>query len=172
METRPAAIRLLKELRTLNWFANSGGPLAAPMPPWVPVTRVDSWDEAVRVMRSTDTGHFLTDSQNELHRERSAAMGDLKAQAKATRAFNTRADSMGDEYVRTAALACASLPSKVRDVYESKLRWMIVKAVVIAQYDEVIVENRLYWHILGLFRAGHCVCGWDGEYPDDSLVVY
>ena len=94
VETRPQVNQLIQELGNLAWFSQVGTRVAVKLPKGWPISRVHSWHQAVRAMNTRDTNRFLTDSGNDLHRERSMAMGDLKAQARATREFNTWIDTM------------------------------------------------------------------------------
>lgn len=174
MDSSRRVINFLEELRGVAWFHAIGQPLAIGPPQGLEVSRVGSWERALRVIRSRQTDEFLTRSRNYLYRERDARVRGTKPQKILVNEFNNWISSTRPciRSIAEAASGSATVPPCVSDDYPDVLVWLIGMACVVYQFDEYIKENRLYCYISDLLKAGHCVCGWDGEYPDGSLVVY
>ena len=90
------------------------------------------------------------------------------------REFNDWVLQMRESIGQVVGKACGSpaIPPNVAERYVAVLRWMVQKGCVLYQHDPYIKRNRLYEYVGQLLQAGHCVCGWEGEFPEGNLVVY
>lgn len=170
MQTSPEVEQFLRRISEMRNLPRVGIDLAIQPPRGLSVCRVRNWREAVEVMLSRDTSNFLIDSSNELHRERSDALAQTGPKGVLGHEFNPWIGTIRPAVRKAAEDLCSILNANPKCA--DSLAWMLAMTCVLYQYDEHIIRNRLYAYVGDVFLSGHCVCGWKGDYPEGSLVIY
>jgi hypothetical protein len=56
--------------------------------------------------------------------------------------------------------------------FVGSVSWNVLAAIMEHEFEDRVGRPTFFLHLLDVYRAGHCPCGWDGEWPDGSLVVW
>jgi len=172
VEINDALRGLFESIERVDWFGAVGEPIRTAVAQPLTISRVRSWPDTLRVMRTRQTDEFLTESRNLLYAESNAMSLKRMSQKDLARSFNRWVDEVHAEIEGPVNAACTRLPPDVAGEYRDTLRWLLLMASVVAYHGLSNMTNRLYASAFDLLADGHCVCGWAGEFPSGSLVVY
>ena len=54
----------------------------------------------------------------------------------------------------------------------SNIRNVVINSLLENEYKEKYEFRMIYNKLLNVYKNGHFPCGWEGEYPDGSLLIY
>jgi hypothetical protein len=133
---------------------------------------VNDWESASAIMITQETECFLIESQNTLYDCIWPAQQATHGIKRAAQEFNAWIDRLRQSVQPIVDLALKSVPPAYHLAYQPTLSWLLMKSMVVAQFDGAVPTDCMYRRITSLFIAGRCVCGWKGDYPAGRLVVY
>lgn len=154
-------IATLTELEKASWFSRVG------VRDTLGAIVLSSWAEAIEHCSSLDWENLCLEACNQ-YRERL-----LERDPRSLDTWNERVVSIRprvEELVRSKAekfVAEHNLP----DVFEDTVQWDILNVCMEAEYADVcppgFYASQAYWYV-----NGHFPCGWQGDFPEGTLIVY
>lgn len=153
-------------VRRVNWFARLGEPLALDMT--MPVERVGSWT-AAEGCRAAGWENAQLEAQNQLtlwlHQHDRANY----------QRWNELVGGHKEEVV-TPLTESTLLPYQQRhgleDAIVHSVQWDVLGALMENTYLSSGHRSFFFSELLWVYEAGHLPCGWRGEWPRGSLLVY
>lgn len=157
----------LDEIRAIPWFSRCGQRITANVP--MPVTTVTSWEAAVVALATPAWDNALLEARNELtvflhknHRSGYQAWNEKTAVAKLGCVLPLT------ENVWVPFSQSHGLPIQ----FVHSVQWNVLAAIMEHEYRGIVGLPSFFTHLLTLFKAGHCPCGWSGaEYPLGEVCV-
>ena len=168
----PEVEAFLLRLRSMQWYACGGKPLARPQQRVIPIVQVGSWEAALVHTLSQETDAFHYDSRNELYDSRRPGLKSPREKKAFLREFKQFLDESQGLLDEVRRIAFEAIPVPADPEVGDCLDWVIRLCCVARQYNGDAEVVHLYLTIGDLFLQGHYVCGWQGDYPGGSLVVY
>jgi hypothetical protein len=151
----------LDELEKANWFSQVG------VKDTTAVIVLGSWQEAIQHCGSIEWENLLLEASNqycerlvERSKERFAKWNEIAVELKKTTVpfVHRKIETFVREY---------NLPR----VFENTVKWDILGVCMEAEYADVyppgFYGSHAYWYV-----KGHFPCGWQGEFPKGTLIVY
>jgi hypothetical protein len=164
----------LARMRLYPWFSRlSEEPRLTP--DIVPTITAANDAHAITVIESRQTDEFMTESLNAMSRELYGRARDRTDARSLHRIWNGWVKHTRAEVVQIAETALTPLATKeaaLAQAYRSTLPGMMISCLITTLFEDVLVDMLVYRDVDQLFAAGHMVCGWSGEFPEGSLVVY
>ena len=152
---------LIGEFGKLDFFNMCG------LPGDASVIHVDDWDTAIWMITHPD----WTDYKEWFWSDRLRVLSmefpqEIKTWNDVVDEVKSFTEPLVDEIER-ARFAGQEVP---KDVFDA-IRWDLVQGCMEREYEE-IVPNSIYTKLAEQYLAGRLPCGWDGDYPDGSVVVF
>jgi hypothetical protein len=154
-------IATLDELENAAWFSRVGVKDATA------AIVLSSWDEAIEHCGSVEWENLCLEAYNQYHQrlaerspERCAKWNDVVVELQKTTIpfVRRKIDAVVREH---------SLPK----VFEDTVQWDVLAVCMEAEYADVyppgFYASQAYWYV-----HGHFPCGWRGEFPKGTLIVY
>jgi len=151
----------LKQLEDAHWFANVG------------VNDVEnaivlsSWQEALEHCDAIEWENLCLEAANQ-YRER--------LQERSPSSLNHWNDIVASlkpvtELLVRKKIAPIILQHELPKVFEDTVQWDVLHLCMEAEYSDVyqpgFYASQGYWYV-----KGHFPCGWEGNFPDGTLIVY
>jgi len=161
----PRTAATLDELNRADWFCNVGTPSGIEEPSKYILLR--SWDEAVESCASLEWENLCLEAVNQ-YRQRL-----LERSPQRYSQWNVVADSVKDT---ADELVYRKIEAVVRDYnlpqsFVDTVRWDIFHVCAEAEYADVFpagfYASQAFWYV-----RGHFPCGWRGDFPQGSLVLF
>jgi len=161
----PRTKATLEQLETANWFSQVGTMYGITQPGKVMV--LTSWQEAIEQCSSIEWENLCLEAQNqycerlcERSKERFNQWNEVAAMLKATTIpFVQRKIE--------AIVRQNNLPT----VFENMVQWDILGVCMESEFADVyppgFFASNAYWYM-----KGHFPCGWQGEFPKGTLIIY
>ena len=154
-------------VRRIDWFARLGAPLAVDLT--MSVERVGSWVEAIEGCRDVGWENAQLEARNQLtlwlhrhDRDSYQRWNELVVKSK--------------EEVITHLTESTLLPYQWRHGLEGafvhSVQWDVLGALMENTYLSSGHRAFFFSELLWVYEAGHLPCGWRGEWPRGSLLVY
>jgi hypothetical protein len=154
-------------VRAIEWFARCGRPLSLDLT--MPVERVGSWPEAVASLAEDVWSNVELEAQNQLtvwlhnhDRERYQSWNERVVGFKAA-----VIDPLTERHL---------VPYQARHgldvVVVYSVQWDVLSALMENAYLDSGHAVFFFLELLWVYEAGHFPCGWRGEWPQGSLVVF
>jgi len=156
----------LLALTDIPWFTNIETDEAdASCPSGRALARVDGVAAASRMARSLDWENIGYASQRQLR----AWLWDHHPDE--ITSWNKIADKVRPRIVAIADPVAAALEARVPELHglQGRLRWHLIHTVIEASYAHRR-PPRFYADLHEIYRQGHLPCGWDGAFPDGTLL--
>jgi len=151
----------LDQLERADWFSKVGVQDAAT------AVVLSSWDEALEHCGSVEWENLCLEACNQ-YRQR------LLERSK--EAFNQWNDVIEMIKTSTVPLVQHKIESVAREhglpkLFEDTVQWDILNVCAEAEYADIyppgFYASQAYWYV-----KGHFPCGWKGNFPDGTLIVY
>jgi len=158
---KPQTIAALEQLDEVEWFTNVG------LKDTERAIVLDSWSEAVQYCASVEWEDLLLEASNryceklaEASQERFNHWNDIMREAKG------HTEPLVERKIREVAEK-NNLPK----VFEDTVKWDIVHLAMEAEYADLyppgFYASQAYW-----YKVGHFPCGWKGEFPEGTLIIF
>jgi hypothetical protein len=154
-------------IQAIHWFSHCGEP--ADFDVTMKVERVKTWSEAIRACKSQTWENVETEARNQL------TMALHKLDRERYRDWNNIVCKFKDDVV-------IPLTKKVWEPFQQKhgldialvhsVEWDVLAAMMENAYMSSNHGSFFFLELLTIYEAGHFPCGWRGEWPKGSLVVY
>ena len=158
---------LYARAREIDWFRNCGSPLAVDLTSHT--ESVDSWSAAMHECESENWENATLEALNQLtkflskhHREKYRNWNNITREHK-----EMLVSALVDEHIRPFQLQNDLSVSLVHSV-----EWNMLAALMELSYIEYNHGCFFFHELFMVYEAGHCPCGWRGEWPNGSLIVY
>ena len=163
MHPRPKAA--LEQLETANWFSQVGTMYGVSQPE--KIIMLSSWQEAVEQCSTIEWENLCLEAQNqyrmrllEKNKDRYRQWNDVVEMLKPTTIpFVQRKIE--------ATVKQHDLPK----VFEVTVQWDILGVCMESEFADVyppgFFASNAYWYM-----KGHFPCGWQGEFPKGTLIIY
>jgi hypothetical protein len=161
----PETKATLEQLETANWFSQVGTMYGITQPGKVIV--LTSWQEAIERCSSIEWESLCMEAQNqycerlyERSKERFQRWNEVAAMLKAiTIPFVQRKIEV--------VVRRHSLPT----VFENMVQWDILGVCMESEFADMyppgFFASNAYW-----YTKGHFPCGWQGDFPNGTLIIY
>lgn len=152
---------ILEALQGLEWFSAIGCQINGD------VTRVSSWDDAVRELRGHKWQKIKLEWRNEL-----TAWLSIHQRAR-FQDWNELVTKLNPQFIPIveANVSRAVENEKLRKPVCDAVNWDILNLLMETEYSDLIKPN--YYAALGLvYLDGHFPCGWDSEHAGGRIIVY
>lgn len=158
---QPQTRATLEHLETAKWFANVGVKDAQK------AMVLSSWQEAIEQCSSAEWENLCLEAVNQ-YCERLAQCSPER--------FNQWNEVVASLKPITEALVRRKIETGVREhdlpkVFEETVQWDILHVCMEAEYADVyqpgFYASQAYWYV-----KGHFPCGWQGDFPNGTLVVF
>lgn len=162
---QPQTAATLQQLEGADWFANVG--TQSCIEDRSHVILVSSWREAIDRCSSLEWENLCLEAVNQ-YCERL-----LERSRERFNQWNTVVESLKPT---TQALVRRKIEAVVDEhdlpeVFEHTVHWDILHVCMEAEYADVyppgFYASQAFWYV-----TGHFPCGWEGDFPDGTLVVY
>jgi hypothetical protein len=157
---------VVARLKKVAWFSRCGEPGEFRLS--VPCETVKSWSQVNKVLKSRSRENAWLDAQNQLtsflsehHRERYQKWNGLIDKINVTLKSLRKKD--WEPVQKTHDL-------DMKFIYS--LEWSICGAFMENEYLDCGHKVFFFLELLTLYEAGHLPCGWNGDWPQGSLLVY
>jgi hypothetical protein len=154
-------------VRRADWFARLGEPLAVDLT--MPVERVGSWTEAAEGCRCASWENAQLEAQNQL------TLWLHQHDRGSYQRWNEFVGRHKDDVVTPLAESIL-LPYQRRhgldDAILHSVQWDVLGALMENTYLNSGHHSFFFSELLWVYEAGHVPCGWRGEWPEGSLLVY
>lgn len=158
---------LVSRIGGIKWFHNCGSPLIADLS--MPTRELPSWQTAIEAAETIEWENTVLEAQNQLtlwlHRN--------------ARNHYQRWNDLVQQH--TADLITPLIDECIRPIQEqlslpkvviSSVQWDILGALMENCYLFLGHPAVFFLELLTIYEAGHFPCGWDGEWPRGTLLVY
>jgi hypothetical protein len=157
----PGTEKLLCELERAVWFRNVGVNSVRD------ISSPNNWQEAI------DSCESLQWENTQLH-----AANDIRdrMRSESIQRYDEWNDIVAYLKPRTEPLAIAKTMDVIREnnlpkVFLDSVRWDILHLCIESEYADCVEPG--FYHNLGLWYVrGNFPCGWEGKFPEGSLIVY
>ena len=162
---QPQTAATLEQLEKADWFTNVG--TFGGIQDRSKVILVRSWREAIDRCSSVERDNLSLQAGNKYHqqlRDRLAAR------------YNASKDNVATLKATTEPLVRRKIEAVVREhdlpkVFEDTVQWDILHVCLEAEYADVyqpgFYASQAYWYV-----KGHFPCGWEGDFPNGTLIVF
>ncbi len=159
---------LSAQLATFDWFSRCGSPLTLDLS--MPVEQVSGWPEAMASSDEEDIwSNVELEARNQLTiwlhlhaRDKSQQWNDLTDGLK-TSVITPLTEQKWEPYQQRHDLPAAFIHS---------VQWDVLAALMENAYLETGHRSFFFLELLRVYEAGHFPCGWIGEWPQGTLLVY
>jgi hypothetical protein len=157
----PQTIATVEQLERAKWFTNVGVEDAQE------TIVLSSWQEAIEHCSSVEWENLCLEARNQ-YSERLIERSRVR--------FNQWNDIVASIKVITEPIVRKKVEAVVRDhdlpkVFEDTVQWDILHVCMEAEYADVyqpgFYASQAFWYI-----NGHFPCGWEGSFPNGTLIVY
>jgi len=153
--------------RGIAWFSNCGSPLSADLSMEIEV--VNSWSAAMRECESANWETATLEARNQLtrflskhHRDKYRNWNLITGEHK-----ESLVNPLIEQHIRPFQEA-----HSLSDSLPNSVQWNLLAALMERSYIEYNHGCFFFHELLVVYESGHCPCGWHGEWPNGSLVVY
>lgn len=157
---------MLERIRNINWFENCG--MKSSIDINTPIVHVDSWSDAKRFYTKTDWSNVKLEARNELSQY---LHDNFREQFRAWNTYVGQVNVFLDTVV-TPKIISVQNANKLGKWFFNAVNWDILNAIMEDIYKQFNHNQSFYNDLLSVYEAGHFPCGWSGEYPNGSLLVY
>lgn len=160
-DLKPQTLATLRRLEDASWFANVG------VMDVQNVIILSSWQEAIKHCESIEWENLCLEAANQ-YRERLQERSPIR--------FNQWNDVVVSLKPLTEPLVRKKIETVIRSydlptVFEDTVQWDVLHLCMEAEYSDVyqpsFYASQGYWYVNGRFP-----CGWQGNFPDGSLIIY
>ena len=157
----PRTIATLEQLRSAEWFSNTGGPASHR------VITVSSWQEAIESCQSEEWQELLLEAANRY----SEAV--LRRSKERFRQWNDVAHEVksATEPLVQQKIASVVEQNRLPKVFADTVSWDISHCCMESEYADVFepgfFASQAFWYVNGRFP-----CGWVGSFPEGRLRIY
>lgn len=161
------SIDLASKLRAIDWFAHCGEPRDFNLT--MSVERVKTWPQAIERMKSRIWENATLEARNQL----TAYLWEHHSE---------RYQDWNKITVKFDRKVVKPLTAKVWEPFRSErdldvvfvhsLEWNILAALMEEAYMDCNHGSFFFHELLMVYEAGHLPCGWVGNWPQGSLVVF
>ena len=161
----PRTKATLQQLEVANWFSQVGTMYGITQPEKVIV--LSSWQEAIERCSSIEWENLCLEALNQ-YRERLCERSKER--------FNQWNNNVEMVKATTISLVQRKIETVVRQndlpkVFENVVQWDVLGVCMESEFADVyppgFFASNAYWYI-----KGHFPCGWEGEFPKGTLIVY
>ena len=161
----PRTKATLQQLEVANWFSQVGTMYGITQPEKVIV--LSSWQEAIERCSSIEWENLCLEALNQ-YRERLCERSKER--------FNQWNIVVEMVKATTIPLVQRKIETVVRQndlpkVFENVVQWDVLGVCMESEFADVyppgFFASNAYWYI-----KGHFPCGWEGEFPKGTLVIY
>ena len=161
----PRTKAALEQLETANWFSQVGTMYGVSQPE--KIIMLSSWQEAVEQCSTIEWENLCLEAQNQYR------MRLLEKNKDRYRQWNDVVEMLKPTTIpfvqRTieATVKQHDLPK----VFEVTVQWDILGVCMESEFADVyppgFFASNAYWYM-----KGHFPCGWQGEFPKGTLIIY
>ena len=158
---------LYARARKISWFSNCGASLTADLS--IRTESVDSWQSAMHESESDNWETATLEARNQLtiflskhHRQIYRNWNNITREHK-----ESLVNPLLDERIRPFQKQNDLSISLVHSV-----QWNLLAALMESSFIEYNHGCFFFHELFMVYESGHSPCGWRGEWPDGSLVVY
>lgn len=151
----------------IQWFAHCGEPRDFDLT--MPIERVKTWPQATKALKSRARERATLEASNQLsaflsqhHRERYQEWNKITQKLKREVVIPLK-DEVWEPFRQSHELDVEFIHS---------VSWNILAALMEDAYMDCKHRCFFFHELLIVYEAGHLPCGWIGEWPNGSLVVY
>jgi hypothetical protein len=161
----PRTKATLEQLETANWFAQVGTMYGISQPE--KIVMLSSWQEAVEQCSSIEWENLCLEAQNQYrmrlldkNKDRYLQWNDVVEMLKPTTIpfVQRKIEAIVKQH---------DLPK----VFEDTVQWDILGVCMESEFADVyppgFFASNAYWYM-----KGHFPCGWQGEFPKGTLIIY
>jgi len=161
----PRTKATLQQLEVANWFSQVGTMYGITQPEKVIV--LSSWQEAIERCSSIEWENLCLEALNQ-YRERLCERSKER--------FNQWNNNVEMVKATTIPLVQRKIETVVRQndlpkVFENVVQWDVLCVCMESEFADVyppgFFASNAYWYI-----KGHFPCGWEGEFPKGTLIIY
>jgi len=158
---------LTDTIRNVPWFQTCGEGLKIRLS--MPVEGVSSWPAAVKAIKRRDTGDARLEAHNQLTEWLDRhAKEDFQKWNSITAKLKAR---IIEPFVSKPIKLFIEQHHLPIDVLHS-VRWDILAALMENHYLPKGHTNLFFLELLTIYQEGHYPCGWVGDWPRGTLLVY
>ena len=165
MAMKPQTEATLKQLEDADWFTKVGTAYGVSMPEKVII--LTSWQDAIHQCGSVEWENLCLEAQNqyrmrllERNQERYSEWNGVVGMLKPT--VIPFVQRKIEPVVKRHALP---------KVFEDTVQWDILGVCIESEFSDVyppgFFASNAYW-----YTKGHFPCGWQGEFPEGTLIIY
>lgn len=160
-DLKPKTLATLRRLEDASWFANVGVMNVQN------VIILSSWQEAIKHCENFEWENLCLEAANQYCK---------RLQERSPIRFNQWNDIVASLKLVTEPLVRKKIETVVRShdlptVFEDTVQWDVLHLCMEAEYSDVyqpgFYASQGYWYV-----NGHFPCGWQGNFPDGTLVIY
>lgn len=158
----PRTVATLEKLEEATWFSKVGVQDAEGY-----AIVVSSWNEAMKYCTSPESKLLWLEAANQ-YRERLVERSKER--------FKHWNEIVAEIRPVVSSLVSRKLDNVVREnnlppAFENRVRWEMIHLCMESEYADVyppgFFASHAYWYVVG-----HFPCGWQGEFPSGTLVIY
>lgn len=158
--------KLLERIKVIDWFENCGKTINSKTD--TPIIYAHSWGEAKGFYEQPDWENVTLDASNDLSQFLYDNFRDLYKN------WNNLAEIVRifiDSEVMPKIKA-VSENYNLGQIFIDCVTWDISHAIMEDAYKQCDHSQTFFRDLLNVYESGHFPCGWDGNYPNGSLIVY
>lgn len=157
---------VLDRIRNINWFENCG--VESSIVINTPKIHVESWIDAKEVYQHPDWEDVTLETSNKLtqflHDNARSQFREWNNLVNASKVFmDNEVTPKIKEFEQELGLG---------QVFIDCVQWDILHAIMEDAYMSCNHNQTFFRDLLTIYESGHFPCGWSGEYPNGSLLVY
>ena len=158
---------LESRLKTINWFENCGKPLDLNLS--MSLNRVGCWEQAIEKCQTFEWENVTLEARNQLtvwlHFNDKANYQNWNKIVDAHK--STTLNSLIAEHIIPF-----QLNHNLDATFVHCVQWDILGALMENSFLKSGHHAFFFLDLLIVYEAGHFPCGWEGEFPNGSLLVY
>jgi hypothetical protein len=156
----PRTEATLQDLESANWFSSVGQPVSG-------VIVVSSWSEAIKHCGSDEWEALTQEADNRYC---------VQLQKRAPERFQKWNEIVREVKLKTVPLVDRKIAKVVEEnklpkVFGDTVDWDILGVCMESEYADVFPPGffaaQAYWYV-----QGHFPCGWRGEFPEGTRIIY
>ena len=157
---------VLERIKNINWFENCGMQVNTQID--IPIVYVNSWKDAKETYQLPDWENTTLEARNELT---SFLHGKFRAQYSSWNQLVRDAKTFIDVEVMPK-INIIKEKNNLDQIFIDCVKWDILNAIMEGTFKNCNLRKTFFLDLLTIYESGNFPCGWNGKWPEGSLLVY
>lgn len=157
---------VIERIKCINWFENCGRQVNWQID--IPITYVNSWEDAKENYQLPDWENTTLEARNELT---SFLYSKFRTQYSNWNQLVRDAKKFLDVEV-IPKINVIKEKNNLDQIFIDCVKWDIMNAIMEGTFKDCNLRKAFFLDLLTIYESGNFPCGWNGKWPEGSVLVY